>query len=128
MGGHGRYAEAGADLKAGASGKSYHPVGGEVGVFLCGAGGPLVAREIYPDPIPDGKVCDPFPEGVDDTSTVLVGSYLRERRRCTAAGAKAGLPVGGVDAGDDHADSDFAWTWFGHVAIDEPENRWVTGM
>ena len=24
--------------------------------------------------------------------------------------------------------SDFAWTWFGHLAIDEPENRWVTGM
>ena len=46
---------------AGANGKLYHSVRGKVGVFLCGAGGPLVAREIYPDPIPDGKVRDPFP-------------------------------------------------------------------
>ena len=68
------YTEAGADLIAGANGKLYHSVRGKVGVFLCGAGGPLVAREIYPDPIPDGKVRDPFPDGVDDTSTVLAGS------------------------------------------------------
>ena len=95
-------------VEARASGKSYHPVRGQVGVFLRGARGPLVAGEIHPDAIPDGKVRDPFPECVDDTSTVLVGSYLRKRRRCTAAGAKAGLPVGGVDAGDDDADTDLA--------------------
>ena len=70
----------------------------------------------------------PLPDCVDDTRTVLVRSYLRERRRCTVARANAGLPVGGVDAGDDDADTDLARPRFGHIAIDEPQHRWVTGL
>jgi hypothetical protein len=128
MRGHGRYAEAGTNVEAGASGKSYDAVRRQICVFLGGAGGPLVAGEKGPDAIPYRKANDPLPEGVDDTCTVLVRSHLWERRRCTVAGAKARLPVGGVDAGDDDADTDFAWPRFDEIAIDEPEDRWITGM
>ena len=76
---------------------------------------------------PTARSVDPLPDGVDHTSAVLVRRDLRERRRCAIAGAEARLPVGGVDTGDDDADPDLARPWFGHVAIDEPENRWVAG-
>jgi hypothetical protein len=125
--GHGRYAEAGTDVEASPFRKSYDPIRGQVGVFLRRARRPLVASEIYPNAIPHGKIHDPLPECIDDACTVLVWSYLRERRRCTVTGAKAGLPVGGVDAGDDDVDADFAGRRFGQIAIDEPEDRWVTG-
>ena len=57
-------------------------------VLLRGAGGPLVAGEIHPDAITHREVLDALPERVDHTRTVLVGSYLRKRRRCTVAGAR----------------------------------------
>ena len=85
-------------------------------------------RFVYSCATPRGDPNDALPEGVDDTRTVLVRSHLRERRRCTVTGAEARLPVGGVDAGDDDADADFAWPWFDYIAIDEPEDRWITGM
>ena len=104
---HGWYAKAGAYVEARVCGEAY-AARGQVRVLLRGAGGPLVAGEIHPDAITHREVLDALPERVDHTRTVLVGSYLRKRRRCTVAGAKAGLPVGGVDAGDDDADTDFA--------------------
>jgi hypothetical protein len=85
-----------------------------------------MAGEIHPDAITHGKVLDVLPERVDDTRTVLVRSYLRKRRRCTVAGTKPRLPVGGVDAGDDDVDTDLAGPWFGQIAIDELQNRRVT--
>jgi hypothetical protein len=87
-----------------------------------------VAGEKDPYAIPHREANDTLPEGVDDTCTVLVRSDLWERRRCTVAGAKARLPVGRVDAGDDDADTDFARARFDDIAIDEPEDRWITGM
>jgi hypothetical protein len=81
-----------------------------------------VPREIHPDAIAHGKIDDPLPDGVDHTSAVLVRSYLRERRRCAIARAKAGLPIGGVDTGDDNADTDLARPRFDHIAIHEPKN------
>ena len=88
-------------VEAGAIGKSHNPVSGQVRVLLRGARGPLVAGQIHPDSIPYGKINDPLPDRVDDTRAVLIRSHLRERRRCAVARAKARLPVGGVDAGDD---------------------------
>jgi hypothetical protein len=120
--GEGRYAEAGTDLKTGAAGKSHDPVSGEVRVLLRGARGPLVARKIHPGAIAHSKIDDPLPDGVDHTSAVLVRRYLRERRCCTVTRAKAGLPIGGVDTGDDDADTDLARPRFDHIAIHEPEN------
>ena len=126
--GHCRYAEAGANVETGAFGKSYDPARGQVRVFLRGACRPLVAGEIYPDTIPHCEVDNPLPDCVDDTRTVLVRSYLRERRRCSVARTNTDLPVGGVDAGDDDADADLARPRFGHIAIHEPQNRNVTGL
>jgi hypothetical protein len=85
-----------------------------------------VAGEIHPDPITDGEVLHTLSECVDDTGTVLVRSHLRKRRRCTFARATAGLPVGGVDAGDDDVDTDLARSRLGHVAIDELQNGRAT--
>jgi hypothetical protein len=85
-----------------------------------------VAGEIHPDAITHGKVLNAVPERIDDTCAVLVGSYLRKRRRCTVAGTKARLPVGGVDARDDDADTDLARPRFGQIAVDELQNRRVT--
>ena len=126
MRGHGWYTEAGADVEGRACGKAYDPVSRQVCVLLRGAGGPLMAGEIHPDAITDGKVVDALPERVNHTRTVLVRSYLRKWRRCTVAGAKAGLPVGGVDAGDEDVDADLARARFGQIAIDELQNRRVT--
>jgi len=86
-----------------------------------------VGREIYPDSIAYGKICDALPNGIDNTSAVLVRRYLGERWCCAIARAEARLPVGGVDTRDDDADSDLARPRFGHIAIDKPENGWVTG-
>ena len=127
MSGHRQYAEAGADVEAGACGKAYDPVCGQVRVFLRGACRPLVAGEIYPDTIPNGEVDYPLPDCVDDTPTVLVRSYLRERQPAPPR-TNAELPVGGVDAGDDDADTDLAGPRFGHSAINEPQHRAVTGL
>jgi hypothetical protein len=95
--GHGRYTEAGSDIKARACRKAHHPGRGQVGVLLRGARRPLVAGEIHPDPITRRKGVDTLPDCVDNARTVLVRSYLRERRRCAITRAKAGLPVGGVN-------------------------------
>jgi uncharacterized OsmC-like protein len=126
--GHGRYAEARADVKAGVSRKAYHSSRGQVCVFLRGAGGPLVAGEVNPDPIADGKVLNTVTDCVNDTCTVLVRSHLREGRRCTGTGANPGLPVRGVDAGCDDADTDLARRWFDHIAIDKTKDRRVTSL
>jgi len=126
VGGHGRYAEARADVETRGCGQAYHSGGGQVGVLLGCAGGPLVAGEVYPDPITDGKVFDTLTDCVNDTRTVLVWGHLWKRRRGTGAGANAGLPVGGVDAGDNHTDTDLAGRRFGHIPIDEAKNRRVT--
>ena len=128
VGGHGRYAEAGADVEARAAGQAYDAVSGQVRVLLRGAGRPLVAGEIDPDAIADGKILDTLPEGVDHARTVLVRRDLGERRRCAIAGAEAGLPVGRVDTRDDDADPDLARSWLGHVAVDEPEDGWIAGL
>ena len=108
VGGHRRYSETGTDVEARAFRKAYDPDCGQVRVLLGGPGGPLVPGEIHPDAIPYSKVGDALPDCVDDTSTVLIRSYLRERRRRTVAGAEAGLPVSWVDTGDDDADTDLA--------------------
>ncbi len=126
MRGHGGDPEARPDVKARAGRKSHDPVRRQVRVFLRGACGPLVAGEKHPDPIPHSKVRHPLADCVDDSGTVLVRSHLRERRGGTVAGAQARLPVGGVDTRDDDADSDLAGLRVRYVAIDEPENRWVT--
>jgi hypothetical protein len=81
-----------------------------------------VASEIHPDTIPHGKVQDPLPECVDDTCTVLVRRYLRERRRCAITGTQARLPVGGVDTGNDHTDTHLARPRFGQIAIHKAKN------
>jgi len=86
-----------------------------------------VSSEVDPDAIPYSKVGDARPDCIDDTGTVLVRSYLRERRRRTVAGAEAGLPVSWVDTGDDDADTDLARRRLDDIAIDELKNRWVAG-
>src|SRR5215218_4535864 len=103
MSGHGRYAKARTVVEARAVGKTYDPGRRKVCVLLRGTCRPLVACEIHPDAIAHGKVLDALPHCVDHTRTVLVRSYLWEGRRCTAAPAKARLPVGGVDTRDDNA-------------------------
>lgn len=127
MSGHRRYSETGTDVETRAFRKAYDPDCGQVRVFLSGAGGPLVPSQIHPDAISHGKVRDTLPDCVDDTGTVLVRNYLRERRSRPIAGPKAGLPVGWVDTGDDDANTDFARRRFNDIAIDELENRWGTG-
>jgi uncharacterized OsmC-like protein len=126
--GHGRYAEAGADVEARARGKAYHSGRGQVRVLLRGAGGPLVTCEVNPDPITNGKVFNTLTDCINDTRTVLVRSDLRERRRCTGGGADPGFPVGGVDAGYGDADPDLARRWFDHIAIDKTKDRRVTSL
>jgi hypothetical protein len=127
MSGHGRYADAGTDVEARTIGQSDDPGRRKVRVLLRGTCGALVAGEIHPDAIADGKILDLLPHCVDYTSTILVGGDLGERRRRAIARAKARLPVGGVDTGDDNPDPNLARTGFGHVAINEPKNRRVTG-
>jgi hypothetical protein len=126
--GHRRYTETGTDLEARVAGKAYDPVCGEVREFLCGAGGPLVPGEVHPHAISRSEVHDTVPDCVNDACTVLVGSYLRERRRRTVAGAKARLPVGGVDTGDSDANPDLTWRRLDDITIGKLKNRWVTGV
>src|SRR5215213_6561809 len=126
MRGHGRDAEARADVKACAGRKSHDPVRRQVRIFLRRACGPLVAREKHPDPIPGCQLRYPLAHCVDDTGTVLVRSHLRERRGGAVAGAQARLPIGGVDTRDSDADSDLTGLRVRYIPIDESENRWVT--
>src|SRR4029453_7196655 len=102
---HRRYTQAGADIKAGTSGKSNDPVRGEVCVLLRGARGPLMAGEIHPDAISHGKVSNPLAECIDHASAVLIRSHLRKRRRCTVPGAKPRLPVGRVHTENNDANA-----------------------
>ena len=127
MSGHRRYTETGTDLEARVAGKAYDPVCGDVRKLLRGAGGPLVPGEVHPHAIPHSEVHDIVRDCVNDACTVLVGSYLRERRRRTIAGAKARLPVGRVDTGDCDANTDLTWRRLDDTTIDKLKNRWVTG-
>ncbi len=80
VGGHGGDAEAGPDVEADAVGEPDDAFGGQVGVLLRSAGWPLVAGKIDPDPVTNSQVADPFADGVDHTSAVLVRCHLGEGR------------------------------------------------
>jgi hypothetical protein len=70
----------------------------------------------YPDSITHCKVFDTLANCVNDTCAVLIRSHLREWRRCTTR-TKTGLPVGGVDAGNNDADTNLPRSRFGHLTI-----------
>ena len=70
-------------------------------------------------------VLDALPERVDHTHR-LGWELPPETAALHRRRSQAGLPVGGVDAGDDDADTDFARPRFGQIAIDELQNRRVT--
>ena len=80
------------------------------------------------DPQPRGEVGRVGADGVDGAGAVLVRRDLRERQLLAGAAAGAGLPVGGVDAGDGDLDADLAGPGLGHLAVDELEDgrghRW----
>ena len=79
-----RYAEAGANVETGAFGKSYDPAAGRF-VYSCSAPVARFMAGEYTQSRPPREVDNPLPDCVDDTRTVLVRSYLRERRRCSVA-------------------------------------------
>jgi hypothetical protein len=124
---HGRYAEAGTDLKARAFGKSYDPGRRKICVLLRGSRRPLVAGEIYPNTVTHSKIPDAVTYGIDHTRTVLVRCDLWKRRGCPFARSKARLPVSGVDAGDNDTDTDLVRARFGDIPIHEPKHRRVAG-
>jgi hypothetical protein len=127
MSGHGRYAEAGTDLKARAFGKSYDSGCRKVGVLLGCSRRALVPGEIDPYAIAHGKVLDVVPYRVDHAGTVLVRCHLWEWRGCTSARAKTRLPIGGIDARHGNADADLVRTGLGQFSINDLKDRWITG-
>jgi hypothetical protein len=115
-----RHPEARPDREVDAVGQRHHPRRRQHHVLLRRATGLLVLGEVEPDAVADGEVGDVPSDLVDDPRAVLVRHDLGEVAPAGAAGA--GLPVGGVHAGDGDAHADLAGTRSGGFPLHDRED------
>jgi hypothetical protein len=116
---HRWYSEAGGDVEADSVRKPDDTFRGHGREFLSCAGGAAVCGEIQPHPVTRCEIGNVGTDGVDNAGTVLVRDDLGKGDALT----RAGLPVGGVHAGDGDADSHLARTGSCNFPVDEREHR-----
>jgi hypothetical protein len=73
--------------------------------------------ENQPDAIPNRKISYLRPHRVDNASTVLAWRHFIERQRSDSES-----PIGGIDSGTHQADTNFARTRLGNVALGQRQN------
>jgi hypothetical protein len=120
--GHGRDADAGAELELRARREGEGAVGGDDGVFLGGAcRRTAVAGKGDPDPIAHPEAGDTGPDLVDHAGAVVVGH--RRLRRPAAERAAARLPVGRIHSRHEHPNPHLAGSGLGNRLLHQLEHR-----
>jgi hypothetical protein len=101
---------------------------GNDGVFLGRpAGRALMGGQYDPDPVTSRELIDPRAKRIHDSGPVLIGDKLGTFR-ISPVPAAAGLPVRGVDAGENQPDAHLSGAGLRNVTVDKPQYGRVAGL